>query len=124
MLEEAPKNLHETDCLIPVPLHAKKLRERGFNQALELTKRLSKQLKIPYDCTVSNKIKYTSAQAGLNGEERRKNLRHSFVVKPNTYKHITIIDDLVTTGSTINELARAFKKVGTIRVDVWCCARA
>ncbi len=60
----------------------------------------------------------------LGKQERRKNLRQAFLVKPHGYDHVTLIDDLLTTGSTANEIAKLFKKEGARQVDVWCCARA
>ncbi|WP_332248020.1 ComF family protein [Legionella tunisiensis] len=69
------------------------------------------------------KIIHTIPQANLSSEQRRKNLRQAFQVKINNYNHITLIDDLLTTGSTVNELAKRFKQRGIVRVDVWCCAR-
>lgn len=122
MLHALPDN-YQTDCLIPVPMHPKRLRQRGFNQAAELTKHLSKQLKLPCDLFHCKKNVNTPSQAGLSAEARRKNLRHAFQFKPLHYQHITLIDDLMTTGSTANELARTLKNQGVSRVDLWCCAR-
>ena len=112
------------DCIMPIPLHSKRIQQRGFNQAAELAKLLAKKLTIPYDATICKKITNTSPQVGLNAEERRKNLRHSFSAKPTSYHYVLLIDDLITTGSTANEMAKVLKKQGVERVDVWCCARA
>lgn len=122
MMDALPTG-YTTDCLVPVPMHPKRLRHRGFNQAAELTKQLSRHLKLSYDLTYCRKQVNTAPQAGLNAEARRKNLRDAFQVKTSDYKHVTLIDDLMTTGSTANELARVLKKQGVIRVDLWCCAR-
>lgn len=112
-----------TQCLIPVPMHPKKLRVRGYNQAAVLTKRLAEKLGCPYDLTSCKKIINTRPQAQLDSEERQKNLQGSFSIDPLPFEHVTVIDDLLTTGSTANELAKALKKSGVKRVDIWCCAR-
>lgn len=124
MLQCPPPQIDTTECLIPVPMHPKKLQQRGYNQAAELTKRLSCAINKPYQLTQCAKIKNTTAQARLSGKERLNNVRQSFSVKPTPLKHITLIDDLLTTGSTANELAGLFKKQGVLRISVWCCARA
>ncbi|RUR10212.1 ComF family protein [Legionella septentrionalis] len=124
MLEKIPRRMTDSQCLLPVPMSTARLRMRGFNQAVELTKRLSKRLQIPYKLDLCRKIKETAAQASLNSKQRQKNIRGAFMVKAIQYKHVTLVDDLLTTGSTANELARALKKQGVEQVDVWCCARA
>ena len=118
-----PMTATETECLIPVPMHPKRLRQRGFNQAAELTKKLSRSLTIPYELNHCKKQINTTPQARLNKKERQKNLNQAFHAEPLPYQHITLIDDLLTTGSTVNELARVLKNQGVKRVDVWCCAR-
>lgn len=110
-------------CLIPVPMHSKRLRQRGFNQAAVLTKALARKVTLPYDLTSCQKIINTAPQASLDSEQRQKNLRKAFYAKPLPYEHIILIDDLLTTGCTANELARTLKKTGVKRVDIWCCAR-
>lgn len=111
-------------CLIPVPLHPQKTRQRGFNQSLLLTKHVAKKTQVPYDLTVCKKIKNTVAQASLNSQERTKNLKGAFQINANTYEHVALIDDLLTTGSTANELATLLKRAGVKTVELWCCARA
>lgn len=118
-----PPEALKTQCLLPVPLHRKRLQQRGFNQAAELVKQLGRQLKIPYDLSHCKKIINTAPQAGLNAAQRQRNLRHAFTVQPLPYQHVTLVDDLLTTGSTVNELAKILKQQGVNRVDVWCCAR-
>lgn len=110
-------------CLIPVPMHPQRLRKRGFNQAAILAKSLSRALNIPYDVHRCKKRLNTAPQASLDGEQRQKNLRHAFTVEPLPYEHVMLVDDLLTTGSTANELAHTLKKSGVKRVDIWCCAR-
>jgi len=122
MLDAIPDN-YRPDCLIPVPLHPKRLRRRGFNQAAELTKLLATTLQIPYQLNLCEKVINTTPQVALNRRQRQSNLRHAFIAKANPYVHVTLIDDLLTTGSTANELARVLKKQGVKQVDIWCCAR-
>lgn len=124
ILEALSEDAYQTQCLIPVPIHRKKLKQRGFNQAAELTKQIAKQLKIPYQLNLCKKIIDTPSQAGLNAKHRLTNLTQAFSSKPTKLKHVTLIDDLITTGNTANELAYLLKQQGVKRVDLWCCARA
>ena len=124
MLHALKKNTRQAQCLIPVPIHPKKLKQRGFNQAVILTKLLAKQLNLPYDLNSCKKIKHTLPQANLDRKQRRNNLHQAFQVTPIPYQQVILIDDLLTTGSTANELACTLKKSGVTQVDVWCCARA
>lgn len=116
---------YDTHCLIPIPMHRLRIQQRGFNHAAELTKQLSRQLSIPYDLSYCKKIRHTPPQAGLNSQQRQKNIQHAFLtkLKPIPYKKITLIDDLLTTGNTANELAKTLKLNGAAQVDLWCCAR-
>lgn len=123
MINAFQSKIFKPDCLVPIPLHPQRLRERGFNQAAELAKLLAKQLNFPCNTRLCQKIINTPPQVGLNHKQRRKNLRHSFTVRANNYQHIILIDDLLTTGSTANEVARILKQQGVKRVDLWCCAR-
>ena len=113
-----------TECLIPIPLHPKRLRERGFNQAAVLSRYLSKELHLPIDLYGWKKIIHTKPQAQLDASSRKKNLHQACAASPMPYQHVTLIDDLITTGSTVNALAYALKQQGVARVDVWCCAKA
>ena len=113
------------DCLLPVPLHRSRLRQRGFNQSIEIARVIAKKLEIPiiYDSVVRHRI--TDSQTGLNAKQRRKNIRGAFgVTEKLHYKHVLIIDDVVTTGSTVNELAVLLKKHKVERVGVLSIARA
>lgn len=124
ILQALPQSALESECLMPIPIHRKKLAIRGFNQSAELCKELAKQLKKPYDLLSCQKIIHTPAQAETDLKERSKNIRGSFQVKPIKHQHITLIDDLITSGSTANELALTLKKQGVKQVDLWCCAKA
>lgn len=112
------------DIIIPVPLHAKRLRERGFNQALEIARPISAQLNIPIDTKGVKRIRHTAAQSGLTAKERKQNIKNAFNVNGSYADlHIAIIDDVVTTGQTMRELCQTLKNNGCKRIDVWCCAR-
>lgn len=124
MLHAFQKKPEHPQCLIPVPMHPQRIKQRGFNQAAILAKILAKKLNLPVDLTSCNKRINTTPQASLNGEQRQKNLRKAFYSTPLIYDHVTLVDDLLTTGSTANELALTLKKAGVKRVDIWCCARA
>lgn len=112
------------DCIIPVPLHKQRLRERGFNQALELARIVAVNLNIPLDYSICQRTKSTPFQSGLSAKQRKQNLRNAFsVTKEHSYKHVAIFDDVVTTGMTVNELAKQLKLSGVETVEVWAIAR-
>ena len=112
------------DLIIPVPLHFKRLQERGFNQALEIVRVAGKKLDIPIDIKGIKRCKATQAQSTLSASERKKNMTNAFKVsKDYTGLSIAVIDDVITTGHTINELCKALKRKGAKHIDVWCCAR-
>ena len=113
------------ELIVPVPLHFARMRERGFNQALELSRLLSQQLALPYSVELCSRHRSVPAQRGLSARQRRVNLRDAFMVKSlQGVSHIALVDDVMTTGSTFNELAKAFKRAGVSQVDVWPMARA
>jgi len=113
------------DLIIPVPLHKARYRERGFNQAIEIARTVSKELHIPLDLSSCNRHRDTLHQTQLSAKKRRKNIKNAFsVIKPIHARHVAILDDVMTTGSTVHELASVLKKNGVSRVDVWVCARA
>ena len=121
-VKERKNNLPE--CIIPVPLHSQRLHERGFNQALELARIISKRLQIPLDYSLSQRNKATPFQSGLSAKQRKQNLKNAFSIKKNThYKHVAIFDDVVTTGTTVNELAKQLKQNGVEIIEVWAIAR-
>lgn len=117
--------------LLPVPMHKQRLQQRGYNQALELARFFSSHFKIPLDYQSLLRCQSTRLQAGLNARERQKNIRNAFKnrtaghkLKLSDYQHIALIDDVMTTGSTLNEAARTLKQAGIKRVDAWVIARA
>lgn len=113
------------DCLTPVPLHKKRLATRGYNQALLLARIIGKALSIPvlHQC---KKLHHTAPQSSLMQKERLAT-SHTFALKnPSTkpMNHVMLIDDVMTTGSTVNQLAKCLKKAGSQVVSVCCLARA
>ncbi len=112
------------DYVIPMPLHPSRLRERGFNQALELARPLAKQLKIPLEIKACQRIRSTAAQTSINRCQRAENVKNAFLIDPAfSANYVAILDDVVTTGHTVSALAEALVQYNVKRVDVWCCAR-
>lgn len=113
------------EAVIPVPLHPRRYAERSFNQSLEMARIVSAHLRIPLDYNTCRRMRSTEAQARLHSGERRRNIRRAFVVSPDfRYKHIALLDDVVTTGATVSELATELRKAGADQIDIWTCARA
>ena len=109
------------DLLIPVPLHTRRLRERGFNQALLLVRELSRRTGIPYRKSILQKKKSTIPQVNLSGVEREKELRGTFHVigkEELSGLSVLLIDDVYTTGATVNECSKVLLRGGAKRVDV------
>jgi ComF family protein len=108
------------ECLtIPVPLHPKRLREREFNQSLLLARHVATVLGIELDFLSLRRIRYTQPQTGLKSDERKRNVRKAFeVTNPEAVKGriVLLVDDVTTTGSTLNECARVLKRVGSKEV--------
>ncbi|MGQ9645752.1 MAG: ComF family protein [Thermodesulfobacteriota bacterium] len=115
------------DLILPVPLHKERLRERGFNQALLLARELSRRTGIPYGKNILQKKRPTLPQVQLSGAERERAVRKSFhVLEGETLKGKTIllVDDVYTTGSTVNECSRVLLASGVIRIDVFTLTHA
>ncbi len=114
------------DLLVSVPLHVKRLRERGFNQAHLLIARWAKQEGIPFDGLTLSRSRWTEPQTTLSRTERQKNIKGAFSLRhPEKIKgrKILIVDDVYTTGATVNECARVLIKAGAEFVDVLTLAR-
>ena len=123
-LIEYYKNTAEPEIIIPIPLHTQRLKERGFNQALEIAKPIAKKLQLPLERYHCQRVKNTAAQTTLTAKERRHNVKQAFGVNKKLPEHVAVIDDVITTGSTMTEFCKTLKKSGTIIIDVWCCARS
>lgn len=125
LLNMKNRNVEIPEALLPVPLHKKRLRQRGYNQALELARPVASHFGIPLLTNMVARVRATTAQTQLTAKQRKKNMRGAFEhTSPIPYRHIAMFDDVVTTGSTVQELASVLKKAGVERVDVWCIARA
>ncbi len=113
-------------ALLCVPLHRDRLRERGYNQALELARPLARALQIAFDGCALERSRSTVAQTGLDAVQRRRNLRDAFVLRAGTTlpSHVAIVDDVMTTGATLRECAVVLRRAGVARVDAWALARA
>ena len=125
VLENHFKNI---DLIIPMPMHPQRLKERGFNQALEIAKVLTKNCKQKLDYSRVEKQTLTPPQASLPLKERVKNIKGAFKVNDDLAgelkgKRIAIVDDVITTGASLNELAKTLKKAGASHVECWVVAR-
>ena len=113
------------DALLPVPLHKSRLAKRGFNQSLEISRTIAKAKNIPLLINTVGRVKNTETQTHLNKQQRLKNVKGCFkILDIPDAKHVVIVDDVITTGATTNELAKLLKSVGVEKVGVWSIARA
>jgi len=116
----------EFDMIVPVPLHPARQRERGFNQANLLAELLTAQISIPSK-PVLKRVRYTTTQTALDRAERMENLHNAFRLRRNANVRglrVLLIDDVLTTGSTLSECARILKRSGAISVHAATAARA
>ena len=116
-------DLPRPDLIVPMPLHPARLRERGFNQALEIARRLGDRLNLPcrHAC---RRLRDPPPQAGLDLKARRRNLRGAFVCDEDLNgKRIALLDDVMTSGSSLNELAQAAHRAGALEISAWVVAR-
>lgn len=112
------------DLIIPIPLHTSRLRQRGFNQALEIARPISKKLNIPIDTQGICRTKATVAQSSLPAKLRRQNIRQAFTSNRRfDGLKIALLDDVVTTGHTVEECSQLLKQQGAQEIDIWCVAR-
>lgn len=114
------------DLILPLPLHRARQAQRGYNQALELARPIARQLAVPLDRRNLTRQRATTAQQGLDAQQRRHNLQDAFRCRyPERLldKHIALVDDVVTTGTTVNEASRTLLAAGAASVSIWCIAR-
>ena len=110
---------------MPVPLHRQRLKRRGYNQVSEILLPVQKALKIEVLAHSCMRVKYTRAQSELSAVSRKRNLSNAFeITEPIPYQHIALVDDVVTTGSTVKALSLLLKEAGVEQIDVWCICRA
>ncbi len=114
----------EYDAIIPLPLSKNRLRERGYNQTHELLRIIAKESNILIDQKSVKRIKATRALSTLNLEERKREIQNAFSAQSMNYKRVLLVDDVMTTGSSLNELAKTVLKAGVESCDVLTVARA
>ena len=113
------------NAIVAMPLHKKRLIQRGFNQSLEISRAIVKNKQLPILNNSVSRIKNTKSQLNLSKKERFKNVKNCFQLnKEINESHIVIVDDVVTTGASSNELAELLKHSGVKKVGVWALARA
>jgi len=111
-------------ALLPVPLHSSRLRERGYNQAAEIAAVWSRMFGIPLEPRMLCRLRHTASQSGLGARQRALNVRGAFGVDNRRgYRHVAIVDDIVTTGSTAEAITRVLHRAGVDYVEVWALAR-
>lgn len=120
----APAVARDVDAIVPMPLADGRLAERGFNQALEIARVVAARTGIPLFARACRKVKETPAQATLPWAERAGNVRRAFVCDADLGGlRIAVVDDVLTTGATLNELARVMRRAGAVEVRGWIVAR-
>ena len=127
LAERVSREAERPEVIIPVPLHASRYRQRGFNQAQDIARIVARQAGIPLDIMACRRVRATEAQAQLDADTRRKNIRKAFAMMSTVrrpYRHVAIVDDVVTTGATVGELAKTLRRAGVETIEVWACARA
>ncbi len=112
------------DVIIPVPLHISRLRERGGNQCVEMARPLAKLLDVPMRFDLLERVRNTPHQLGLDARARRRNLDHAFMASPACKgMHVLLVDDIMTTGTTVRRCTEALRAVGVASVTVLVVAR-
>jgi ComF family protein len=115
----------QAQALLPVPLHPARLRQRGFNQALEIARPLTQTLGLPLLSDCIQRCRDTRPQSDQAATQRERNIRGAFGIhQPPTYSRIAIVDDVMTSGHTVNEIAKLLRTAGVEQIEVWCVARA
>jgi ComF family protein len=112
------------DCIVPMPLHPARLRERGFNQSAELARRIATQTDRPLLLHACQRVRDTLPQSTLTWKARRGNMRRAFTCSAEVAgKHVAVVDDVMTSGASMNELAQALRRAGAREISVWVVAR-
>lgn len=112
------------EVLLPVPLHWWRRWCRGFNQAEALCRAIQRHSGLPLDRHLLKRVRMTRPQARLSQAERRRNLKGVFALGPHHYRHVALVDDVVTTGTTATALCRLLRQSGVERIEVWAVSRA
>ena len=123
-LARAAASTPRPDRLIAMPLHGQRLRERGFNHASEIAREVAKRLDLLLDLTSCQRIRDTPPQMGLKHDARRRNVRGAFACSGDVRgQHVALVDDVMTTGTSLDELAMTLKRAGAREVSCWVAAR-
>lgn len=113
-----------SDCIVPMPLHPARLRQRGFNQSLELARRIARKLDLPLLPHACQRVRDTPPQSELAWKERGKNVRKAFACTQDfSGQHVAMVDDVMTSGASLNELALALRRAGASEISAWVVAR-
>jgi len=125
LMIEGLSSLPRPAALVAVPLHDSRLRQRGYDQALELAKPLARTLQVPLLSEVLIRSRATAPQSELDAGARQRNLRRAFEVRAGAAlpDHVALVDDVMTTGATLEAAAKSLRRAGVARVDAWVCAR-
>lgn len=112
------------DCIVPMPLHPQRLKERGHNQSLEIARSIARQLDIPLLVSACQRVRDTPPQSSLKWKARSKNMRKAFQASADlTGQHVAMVDDVMTSGASFNALAQALRRAGAREVSAWVVAR-
>jgi len=124
LMASAVMDFSRPDALVPMPLHPQRMRERGFNQAVEIARPLARKIGMPLWLDAAKRLRDTPAQAGLAHDARLQNMRGAFVCDARVAgRRIALIDDVMTTGASLDALARAALAAGAVTVEAWVVAR-
>lgn len=111
------------DCIVEMPLHPARLRERGFNQSLELARHIANKLNIPLN-HACQRVRDTLPQSSLPWKARSRNMRKAFACTEDlSGKHVAVVDDVMTSGASVDALAHALRQAGARKVSAWVIAR-
>ena len=125
LMHETAPSLPRDAAIVPIPLHRKRLRMRGYDQALELAKPLAATCGLPLRDDLLQRARATAAQSRLHADQRKRNLRNAFEVDASIALPAcaVLVDDVMTTGATLHAAANALRRGGVERVEAWVCAR-
>lgn len=125
LLARAVAHAPRPDVILPLPLSPARLRERGFNQAGEIARPLARRLDVRLDLDTLVRVRDTAPQARLSAAERSRNVRGAFACLSRLAGlHVAVVDDVMTSGATLSEAAKALKRAGAAEVSLWVVARA
>lgn len=125
LLERIASTDSAVRAILPVPLHSRRLRQRGFNQALEIARPLARGLQLPILTDAVLRQRDTQPQSNQSATHRRHNVRGAFRLQTAPpYRQLAIVDDVMTSGHTVNEIAQLLRRTGVERIEIWCVARA